>query len=211
MFSPLKSLILIIILGLTLFAPALVTSLEAQGAPARLSGVEKRQLLAIAKEPLLSAIESRPPREPAVGQRLNIPQPVAVSMYLDGKLIARSWELARPGPLVVQVSSLAAALLTGPNYGNVPDPGILSQVKIGVSVFYRFREIKDDRDLGGGEGVVVMSGFREGVGVPQDVPEGAKPADLLSFASVVGGMRPGTWMLPESTLLSGTVDDEREE
>jgi hypothetical protein len=196
---------------LLLLAVLLPARLEAQGGPPRLSGPEKRQLSAIAREPIAAVLEDRAPRQPTVGQRLLAQQPVCVSMYLDGKLVARSWELEMPGPLSVQVSALAASLLTGPGYGAAPDLTDLARVKIGVSVFYRpFRQIKDDSELEEGHGVVVLNGFRVGVAVPLDVAPGSKPADLLSFASGVGGMRPGGWLLPESSLLSAVVDDERE-
>jgi AMMECR1 domain-containing protein len=131
-------------------------------------------------------------------------------MYLDGKLIARAWELARPGALTSQVSSLSASLLFSPKYGAPPAPEDLDKVKMGVTVFYRFHEIKDETELNEGEGVVVMNGFKEGVGVPGDIEEGGKATELLGFASVVGGMREGAWLLPESTILAATVDDERE-
>jgi hypothetical protein len=197
-------MLILILLGLQ------AKALEAQGGPSRLSGPEKRQLAAIAREPIAAAIEMRPMREPQVSQRLMAAQPVAVSIYLDGKLLARSWELARPGPLAAQTSSLAASLLTSPNYGKPPDASALPNVKVGVSVFYRFRQIKDDTELEEGEGAVVMSGFREGVAVPADLPPGHKPGDLLSLASEVGGMRPGAWLLPEAAILAAQADDERE-
>jgi hypothetical protein len=129
-------------------------------------------------------------------------------MYLDGKLLARSWELARPGPLAGQAMLLSASMLDSPNYGNAPDPAVLSRVKVGVGVFYRFKEIKDETGLGDGEGVVVMNGFKEGVALPNDLPQGYKPQELLSFASQTGGMRPGAWLLPEATLLCAVVDEE---
>jgi hypothetical protein len=81
---------------------------------------------------------------------------------------------------------------------------------MGVHVFYRFRQIKDETELVEGEGVVVLNGFKEGVGVPSDLPPGSKATDLLSFASEVGGLRPAGWMIPESSLLAALVDDERE-
>jgi hypothetical protein len=130
-------------------------------------------------------------------------------MYLDGKLIARSFELARPGPLAAQISALAASLLDSPDYGTPPAAGDLAKVKMGFCVFYQWREIKDDSELREGEGAAVVSGFREGVASPADAPSG-KASDILSFAAQVGGMRPGAWLLPEATILASVVDDERE-
>jgi hypothetical protein len=136
-------------------------------------------------------------------------QAVAVSLYLDGRLLARSWELARPGPLAAQAMLLGASLLQSPDYGTPPGPDDLARVTVGVSVFYRFREIKDEGDLSGGDGVVVINGFKEGVAVPGDVDSPGDPTAILSFASEVAGMRPGAWMLPGTSLLAAQVDEER--
>ncbi|MDR1167161.1 MAG: hypothetical protein LBO66_15075 [Deltaproteobacteria bacterium] len=190
---------------------ALSAPLGAQeGSLRRLTGPEKAQLLAIAREPLDASLEGRPIRDPTVGDRLLAVHPLLVSLYLEGKLVARCFELQRPGPLAIQAMSLAARLLESPQYGAAPDPAVLPGAKIAVAILGRFKEIESDLDLREGEGVVVLSGFKEGVAVWGDLAPGQGAKDLLSLASVVAGMRPGGWLTPSATLLSAPADEARE-
>ncbi|MDR2611282.1 MAG: hypothetical protein LBG06_00015 [Deltaproteobacteria bacterium] len=177
----------------------------------RLSGLEKQQLLAIAAEPLAAIREGREPRMPQVSGNLAASLPLAVSLYLDGELVARSWEIKRPGPLAASAMALAARALTGPSWGSPTAAADVPRLKAGILVLHGFIQIKDDTQLPDGHGAVVMNGFKEGVAGPMDAPPGAKPSEILSFASRMAGMRPGGWMIPESTLFASPADEAREE
>jgi hypothetical protein len=177
----------------------------------RLNGLEKQQLLAIAREPLSAIAEGREPRTPQASGTLTASLPLAVSLYLDGKLIARSWEIQRPGPLAESAMALAARALSSPKWGAPPATVDVPRVKAGITVLHGFVEIKDDKELPGGYGAVVMNGFKEGVAGPMDVMPGAPGSAILAFASEMAGMRPGGWLVPETALFASPADEAREE
>jgi hypothetical protein len=178
--------------------------------PGRLTGLEKQQLLAIAAEPVAAVREGREPRVPQVTGTLAASLPLAVSLYLDGKLIARHWEIQRPGPLASSALILAAQALSQPRWGAAPRSTDIPRVKCGILVLHGFVEIRDDTELPEGYGAVVMNGFKEGVAGPMDADPGAKASAVLSFASEMAGMRPGGWLVPESALFASPADEARE-
>ncbi|MDR1314438.1 MAG: hypothetical protein LBQ12_12310 [Deltaproteobacteria bacterium] len=176
----------------------------------RLTGLEKQQLLSIAAEPVAALREGREPRVPQVTGTLAASLPLVVSLYLDGKLVARHWEIQRPGPLASSAMILSAQALAQPRWGKAPLPTDAPRLKCGILVMHGFVEIKDDSELPDGYGAVVMNGFKEGVAGPMDVDPGAKPSAVLSFASEIAGMRPGGWLVPESALFASPADEARE-
>jgi hypothetical protein len=183
----------------------------AQAGPGRLTGLEKQHLLAIAAEPVAALREGRPPRAPQVSGALTRSLPLAVSLYLDGRLISRHWEIRQPGPLSQSAMLLAAQALSNPRWGVAPTPADAPRLKAGITVLHGFFEIKDDNSLPEGHGVVVMNGFKEGLAGPMDVAEGAGPSELLAFASQIAGMRPGGWLVPETVIFASPADEAREE
>jgi hypothetical protein len=190
--------------------PAAAQVAVPQPRTARLSGLEKNQLLAIAAEPLAAIREGREPRLPEAAGALSAPLPLAVSLFLDGKLIARHWEIRSPGPLAASAMALTAQALTSPKWGAPPAAEDIPRVRCGILVMHGFVEIKDDSELPADHGAVVMNGFKEGVAGPMDVLPGARPAEILSFASEMAGMRPGGWLVPESVLFASPADEARE-
>ncbi|MDR2461030.1 MAG: hypothetical protein LBE38_09690 [Deltaproteobacteria bacterium] len=196
--------------GLILILSLFVISSEPLFAQGRLSGPEKLSLLAIAREPLSSAFESRAPRIPDVGPRLRENRPVVVSLYLDGQLVARSWVLERPGPLVDELINLSTTILSEPMWGRVLTAEEHERVQFGVGVLSRFTEIPDEKAWQEGQAVVVMRGFKTGLALPGDLPVGTSAFDLFSFASEMGGMRKGTWLLDDSSLFTSPADEVRE-
>jgi hypothetical protein len=154
--------------------------------------------------------EGREPRSPQVTGTLAASLPLAVSLYLDGKLVARHWEIQRPGPLAPSAIILAAQALSQPRWGAAPKSTDVPRVKVGILVMHGFVEIKDDAELPPGHGAVVMNGFKEGLAGPMDVDPEAKSSAILSFASEMAGMRPGGWMVPGSTLFASPADEARE-
>ncbi|MDR2352167.1 MAG: hypothetical protein LBF22_03235 [Deltaproteobacteria bacterium] len=196
------------LLGLLVFILAFATPLWAQ--MGNLGGPEKKQLLAIAREPITAALEGRSPRSPSVGPALQAAHPLVVSFYLDGKLYARGFELENPGPLFAQAMALTVKLLNEPNWGTTPPPEILPQLKIGLAVLHRFLEIPDDKALNDMESVIILNGFNIGVAVPSDLPPGGTKKDLFTQASLVAGLRPGAWLLPDSTLISSPTIEAME-
>jgi hypothetical protein len=190
---------------------SLPLDLEAQGGGIALTGPEKKQLLAIAREPLSAALEGRPVLTPNVGQRLMVRKPVVVSLFLDGKLIARSWEIKEYGPLATQIMGLSSLFLSSPQFGRIPEPEELSRGKIHLAILGRFNQVPDDKAVGEGEGVVILNGFKEGVATPMDIPPGGSIQDMLRIASEIAGLRPNAWLLPETSILTSPADEALEE
>jgi hypothetical protein len=173
----------------------------------KFTGPEKLELIAIAREPVAAAFEGRAPRSPLPNPKYNRAYPLVVSLFLNGELVARSWEIQRPAPLIDSLPSLVSQVLTDPKYGRVITPEEEESVKFGVGVFSRFEQIQDDKGVKQGDGVVVLVGFKEGVALPSDVPTGAAAADLLSRASEIGNMRKGGWLLPNASIFRAYVDE----
>jgi hypothetical protein len=107
--------------------------------------------------------------------------------------------------------ALVSQALSAPKWGTPPAAVDVPRVKVGILVLHGFVAIKDDSELPEGHGAVVMNGFQEGVAGPMDAPDGQKPADILSFASRMAGMRPGGWLIPETALFASPADEAREQ
>ncbi|MDR3204947.1 MAG: hypothetical protein LBV23_09445 [Deltaproteobacteria bacterium] len=181
--------------------------------PTRLNSREKNYLMLLAKEPLKAQLEGREPRTPRDNpamKRLDIAQPMVVTLYLNNEPVARVWELRSPGPIATSALALGAKVLSAPDIGRVLTIEELAKAKMGFAVFEPLEEIKSDNDLKAGQGAVVINGFTFGVGLPGDMPKKFKPAELLSKACQLSGLRPGAWLTDKTVIFAALVDEEIE-
>jgi hypothetical protein len=196
--------------------------LQAQPAPAPglapgqqappLTGPEKRVLWLIAKEAVTAALEDRASREATVEARLSLPQPMVVSIYLDGKLRARTWRLKDSQPLYLEARDLTHEALTRPKVGQGNlSPEDLARAEVSAAVFGEYTQVKDDTEVPPGSGVIVFSGFKDGLALPGDVSSSESAADLLTYACEQAGLRPKVWLLPQvATIFAAKVEEIRE-
>ncbi|MDR1309611.1 MAG: hypothetical protein LBL95_06915 [Deltaproteobacteria bacterium] len=184
----------------------------AQDAPARrLSARELNYLLMVAREPLAALQEGRPVREPKQNRAftaLSQALPMVVTLRLDGEILARAWEIRQPLALIQGAMALAGKALESPDQGRPPTPEEWPGLKVAVAVLHSLSEAADDREVGPGQAVVVLEGFRIGVGLPRDLPQGYRNFDLLSKACEMAGLRPQAWLLPgRCSILASDVDE----
>jgi hypothetical protein len=176
-----------------------------------LTGAEKRVLWLIAKEAVTAALEDRASREATVEPRLSLPQPMVVSIYLDGKLRARTWRLKDSQPLYLEARDLTKEALTKPKVGQGDlSPEELARAEVSAAVLGEYVQVKDDTEVPPQSGVVIFNGFKEGLALPGDAPSGSA-ADLLTFACEQAGLRPKIWLLPEVTTIFAVKVDEIQE
>ncbi|MDR1297703.1 MAG: hypothetical protein LBO05_10120 [Deltaproteobacteria bacterium] len=190
-------------------ATCLKAQVEAEAAR-RLGARELNYLVALAREPLNALTESRTVRQPrdnAAMPFLNQSHPLAVTLWLDGGILARSVEIRQPLPLAQGAMILGARVLDSPDAGRVPTAEEWPKVKIAVAVMRKLAEVADDSEISAGQAVVVVNGFKIAVGFPGDLPKNASVYDLLGKTCELFGLRSSSWLSERSSLLSAVVDE----
>jgi hypothetical protein len=204
---------LALLLG-TLFWAAAWPAWAQDRPPQRLSARELNYLLAVAKEPLAALREDRAVREPKENRAftaLNQALPMAVTIWLDGEILARAWEIRQPQALIQGAMALGGKVLENPDQGRPPSPEQWPRVKVAVAVLRDLAEAADDQQVGPGQAVVVLEGFSLGIALPQDLPPGHKAFDLLSKACEMAGLRPQAWLVPgKCSILAANADEMAE-
>ena len=177
---------------------------QAQNFPP-LTNTEERDLNLIAQEAILSKLEGRPARQPQVGPRLMMAQGLVVSIYIENKLVGRTWRLREPLPLAQGALALTQTALDDPKEPfSALSLDDLEQAVAVATPLDHYQRVADDRQVPPRSAVIVYKGFTEAVGLPGDVPS-AEASDLLSFACEMAGLRPGTWMLPDAAIFTATA------
>lgn len=175
-----------------------------------LTGQQKNTLLTIARESVTAVLEGREAREATVEPRLTEPQPMVVSLYVDGELRGRAWRLRNYEPIYLEARDLTFQAMAEPMVSDQPlTVSELSRVVISVGVLSNYTRAEDDRDVPPRSAVIIYSGFKEWMAMPGDVVSG-KAADLLSYACEQAGLRPNIWLLPQTTIFSAQVEEMRE-
>jgi AMMECR1 domain-containing protein len=176
-----------------------------------LKGHEKKILLLIAREALAAAMENRPSREARVEPRLKVAQPVVLSIYVDGKLRARSWKIKNIQPIYLAARDLLSQALAEPKVSDQPlSQEELARAKIGLAVLGRYARANNDQEIPPKSAVIIYNGFKEWLALPGDVP-GGSAADILSLACGQAGLRPQAWLLPETTTIFHAKAEEMKE
>jgi hypothetical protein len=170
----------------------------------------RRDLLALAREPLTAALTNREPRVPKPNPALATALPMVVSLYLNGQLAARAWVLENPGPLGETATRLGAQILVDPQLGRILSPEELARATFGVAILRDLKPARDDRDLGPNQAAIVFNGLKQAVGLPSDAPPPKKARDLLSLTCQLAGLRPGAWLTSQTTIITGQVAETLE-
>jgi hypothetical protein len=208
-----KAMVSVMVVGLLIVAgKALAQDRPAQQPTSkRLSAKEMTYLLVLAKEPLNAFKEGREVRpldKPSYTPGINQTLPTVVTLWLDGQILARAWEIRQPQPLNEGVLTLAAKVLDSPNQGRVPTMEECLRVKVGVAVLHNLEEAYDDKAIGLEQAVVILEGFTMGIGLPKDMPPHYKNSEMLSKACQMAGLRPNIWLLPDKcTIFAADVDE----
>ncbi|MDR0355652.1 MAG: hypothetical protein LBJ64_07935 [Deltaproteobacteria bacterium] len=167
-------------------------------------------LVIIAQEPLLALLEDREvrmPREDGLPRSLSLVRPMAVTLRLNGQILARAFEIRSPAPLSVAALALGAKVMTAPDVGRPPELEELPNVKVAVAVLDNLTEAASDADIGPDQAVVVLNGFTIAVGLPSDLPPQAGSFALLSNACELFGLRKTIWLSDKSSLMYAPVTE----
>jgi hypothetical protein len=139
--------------------------------------------------------------------RLGQARRMVLSLYLDGQLLARAWELRSPGALSAAAPILAQKAMTSPDAGRPPTFEELPRVKVGIAVIHDLREVASDKEAKSGEAAIALIGFSFAVGLPSDLAAGGAPFQLYSKACEISGLRPGAWLADGAALFAGTAEE----
>ncbi len=191
-------------------------TLAAQERPMRpalplLTGAQKTVLLQIAREAIDATLENRESRTATVEPRLQEAQPMAVSVYVDGKLRGRAWALKTAAPLFENARDIAYQAIDEPRAGGeMLSLEELARAQVAVAVLGKYTRAKDDAEVPPRSAVVIYNGFTEWMALPGDV-ESDQAADLLSYACEQAGLRPKVWLMPQTSIFWAEVQEIREE
>lgn len=183
---------------------------EAVGALPSLTGPQKKTLVLIAREVLDAVSEGRSSREATVEPRLNMAQPMVVSIYVDGILRARAWRLRGSIPIYLAARDLTYQALAVPKVSDRPIRiEELKRAEVSLAVLSGYTRVRDDSQISPRSAVIIYNGFTEWMALPGDLPSN-KPADLLDYACEQAGLRPKVWLLPQTAIFSAQVEGARE-
>jgi hypothetical protein len=195
--------IILIVLGLLIDPLGLNVSQAAESLT--LPGPVRRDLIALAKEPLAAAVANRPVRTPTSRPALSVALPLVVSLYLNGQLTSRTWILESPSPIEQSALVLGAKVLVDPDLGRILTPEELPFATLGVAVLSDLKKVNDDRDIAPNGAAIVFNGLGQSVGLPSDAPPPKTAKDLLDLTCALAGWRPGAWLTGQSVILTGQV------
>jgi AMMECR1 domain-containing protein len=191
-----------------LAAPA---AAQTQAAPYQpLSVKEKNFLIRMAREPMDALLKGRNPRDltaPGSMRRLNQSQRLVMTLFLDGQLLARAWELRTPGVLQATTVSLAHRIMESPDVGRAPTYDEMSRIRVSMAVIHDLKDIANDKDAHAGQALVATIGMDFAVGLPSDLERGYTPFQLFSKACELSGLRNTAWLGDRATLYSGEVEE----
>lgn len=175
-----------------------------------LSGAQRTVLLQIAREAVDATLENRESRVATVDARLAEPQPMVVTVYVDGKLRGRAWALKSGTPLFENARDITYRAIDKPmTGGEMLSLEELARAEVAVAVLGKYTKARDDRDIPPHSGVIIYNGFTEWLALPGDV-ESEAAADLLRYACEQAGLRPNVWLLPQTSILWAPVEEVRE-
>lgn len=175
-----------------------------------LTGAQKSVLVQIAREAIVATLENRESRAATVEPRLKQPQPLAISVYVDGRLRGRAWRLKTAAPLFENVRDVTYEAIDEPKTGGeMLSLEELSRAEVAVAVLGSYTKAVSDQDIPPRSAVVIYNGFTEWLALPGDV-DSDSTADLLRHGCEEAGLRPNVWLLPQTTLFWAEVDQARE-
>jgi AMMECR1 domain-containing protein len=85
----------------------------------------------------------------------------------------------------------------------------MARATVGLAVLGKYARAKDETEVSPHSAVIIFNGFTEGLAIPGDADSG-KAADLLSFACEKAGLRPGVWLLPQTSIFTTPAETIKE-
>lgn len=203
-------LMAVLLVSAFLWAPSLVQA-QTGGAAVQsklpaLTGPQKRTLMLIAREALTATLENRPSREATVEPRLMQPQPMVVSIYVDGRLRARAWRLTELTPIYLAARDLTYLALSTPRVSKNPlTLEELHRAQISLAVLSNYTLVTRENEIPNRSAIVLYHGFTEWLTLPDDLPSD-DPVQRLEYTCVQAGLRPKVWLLPQTTIYTADVE-----
>ncbi|HTO94357.1 MAG TPA: AmmeMemoRadiSam system protein A [Bacteroidota bacterium] len=170
---------------------------------------ERRRLLAIARESLVSLLEHRPAHDagPLTG-RLAEPGGAFVTLKSGGRLRGCIGYIDSPRPLATVVAEVARkSACEDPRFTPLA-PGELGALSLEISVISPLRAVEDRSLIRPGiDGVLIELGGRRGLLLPQVATEEAwDAAALLAGVCRKAGLPPEAWNEPGARLFTFTAE-----
>lgn len=168
---------------------------------------EREFLLLLARESILSKLESRKPSWPDRRPALSEPRGAFVSLHIDGRLRGCIGRMQAGGPLAETIQAMAvAAAFEDPRFPPVSAEEF-RRIDIEISVLSPFEPCGAGDVEPGLHGVYLTRGFRSGVFLPQVAPEQGWDKDqLLHHLCLKAGLPPGSHVAPDAKLYRFTAE-----
>ncbi|HET6451233.1 MAG TPA: AmmeMemoRadiSam system protein A [Spirochaetia bacterium] len=180
-----------------------------------LSASDQRVLLECAREAIRSRLGRQEPVYPPAPSSLDEECGAFVTLRLDGELRGCIGHVSACQALLDAVKSAAiAAAFNDPRFPPLT-PAEYAGVQIEISVLSPFQRISDPcQVVPGTHGVMIRSGYRSGLLLPQVATEqGWNRETFLSHACRKAGLPPDAWKSPPTTIdiFTATVFHEPQE
>ncbi|MFA4981747.1 MAG: AmmeMemoRadiSam system protein B [Candidatus Omnitrophota bacterium] len=177
---------------------------DERGAP-MLNDAQRKKLLAIARESITSFVrdgkrKSFTESDPVLNQEMG----AFVTLHESGELRGCIGNMAGHGPLYRTVADMAIEAATGDPRFSTLSPAEIDKIDIEISVLSPLKKVASYKEVEiPGHGVVVRSGYRSGVYLPQVADETGWSRDefLTSLCSHKAGLSPDAWKDPSTEIL----------
>lgn len=175
-----------------------------------LNDTQRKRLLQIARESITSYVkEGKRKQFTESDPVLNKPMGAFVTLHEAGELRGCIGNMVGQGPLYQTVADMAVEAATGdPRFQKLSAKEI-DKIKIEISVLSPLKKVKNADEIKiPGDGVIVRSGFRSGVYLPQVADETGwnKEQFLTSLCAHKAGLSPDAWKDPAAELYTFTAE-----
>ncbi len=183
---------------------------EKTGELPMLNGAERKRLLQIARESIVSHIrEGKRQSFAEADPVLNRPMGAFVTLRQNGELRGCIGNLTGQGPLYQTIADMAVESATGdPRFPPLASSEI-GNVDIEISVLSEMKRVKSADEVKiPGHGVLIRKGYSSGVFLPQVADETgwSKEEFLSNLCSHKAGLPPGAWKDPATEIYIFTAE-----
>jgi len=187
-----------------------VKSLRSEEERRMLNDAQRKRLLEIARESITSFVRDGKSKQfTEKDPLLNKPMGAFVTLREGGELRGCIGNMAGSGPLYRTVADMAVEAATGDPRFQRLSPKELDRIVIEISALSPLKKVRGAQDINiPGDGVIVRSGFRNGVYLPQVATETGwnKEEFLTSLCANKAGLAPDAWKDPATELYTFTAE-----